>query len=215
MGPPLLVPQTESALRTVRAVKTALVVDHYKMGVVYVGPGQTTEDAILSNTTGSEPYMNLLDSLGRLVRTKGCTEYALGGLNTETDYDGKWTYVWSNNVTQIAYHVATLMPNHPHDLPRMAKKAHIGNNYVTVREKLRPMSDADFSCTDRVQRVRYPVSFRYHPVAGQLHLHHCRARTICASSCSRHIGYHAFLQGLDAAQRRSTTSRSSRRVQDG
>jgi hypothetical protein len=76
------------------------VVDFHKIGVLYAAPGQTTEQEILSNMHGSKSYIRLISSLGRLVRLKGSRELDLytGGLDQESDIDGKWTYVWDDDV---------------------------------------------------------------------------------------------------------------------
>ena len=105
----------------------------HKIGVIYVGPGETQEGEILANTHGSKAYVEFLAGLGKLVSLRGCKDYYLGGLDTESDFDGRWTYVWDNNVTQIVFHVATLMPTSLATDPLCTlKKRHIGNDFVKI-----------------------------------------------------------------------------------
>ena len=42
--------------------------DTHKIGVLYVGPGQSTGAAILANSHGSRRYINFLNALGDIVR---------------------------------------------------------------------------------------------------------------------------------------------------
>jgi hypothetical protein len=134
-GPPILVPSEPNYQRGVSILDTMPVVDFHKVGVLYVGPGQKNESEILGNTHGSKAYIELISSLGRLVRLKGCRELDVytGGLDSETDIDGKWTYVWDDDISQIVFHVATLMPTSPATDPQSTlKKRHIGNDYVKI-----------------------------------------------------------------------------------
>lgn len=134
-GPPLLVPAEPSYQRGVNILDTMPVVDFHKVGVLYAGPGQRTESEILGNIHGSKAYIELISGLGRLVRLKGCRELDVytGGLDSETDIDGKWTYVWDDDISQIVFHVATLMPTSMTTDPLSTlKKRHIGNDYVKI-----------------------------------------------------------------------------------
>jgi hypothetical protein len=48
------------------------------------------------------------------------------------DLDGEYAYSHHDEITQVIFHVATMMPNHPHDTNFDFKKRHIGNDWVTV-----------------------------------------------------------------------------------
>ncbi|WAQ96556.1 TSC2-like protein [Mya arenaria] len=91
------------------------------------------EKAILGNQYGSERYMRFVQSLGTLLRLKDCNPQVtyLGGLDTKGN-DGEFTYSWQDESTQLIFHIATLMPNKETDPNCNFKKAHIGNDYVTV-----------------------------------------------------------------------------------
>ncbi|KAI5481702.1 tuberin [Pseudohyphozyma bogoriensis] len=133
--PPLLVPNDAASQRGLAALDRMPIVDFHKIGVLYAGPGQTTERAILNNTHGSKSYINLISALGRLVRLKGSRELDIytGGLDQETDIDGKWTYIWDDDISQIVFHIATLMPTSPETDPQATlKKRHIGNDFVKI-----------------------------------------------------------------------------------
>lgn len=132
---PLAVPENPAYLRTITLLDTIPVVDLHKIGVVYVGYGQRTEREILGNVHGSQEYVKFAAALGRLVRLQGCRKLDVytGGLDSETDFDGKWTYIWDDDISQVVYHVATLMPTSRESDPQMIrKKSHIGNDYVKI-----------------------------------------------------------------------------------
>ncbi|XP_076040511.1 TSC complex subunit tuberin isoform X2 [Oratosquilla oratoria] len=105
----------------------------HKIGVLYAGPGQFTELAILKNTCGSLRYTRFLQGLGtihELSKVKPESVF-LGGLDT-TGRDGKLVYVWHDDMMQVVYHIATLMPTLESDPNCNDRKKHIGNNHVTI-----------------------------------------------------------------------------------
>nr|VWO95847.1 Lid2 complex component lid2 [Ganoderma boninense] len=105
------------------------VIDTHKVGVMYVAPGQEHETEILRNTHGSPAYTRFLKGLGRLIYLRGQVDVYDGGLDPDTD--GEYAYAWWDDIGQILFHTATLMPNgdDPHCT---SKKAHIGNDYVRI-----------------------------------------------------------------------------------
>lgn len=132
---PILVPPEPAMQRGVTMLDNIPVVDFHKVGVLYAGPGQTHEKDILANTHGSKAYVEFISRLGALVRTKGSREVNIytGGLDQENDIDGKWTYVWDDDISQIVFHVATLMPTNLETDPQCTlKKRHIGNDFIKV-----------------------------------------------------------------------------------
>lgn len=78
-------------------------------------------------------YQEFLQTLGRLVKLEDANEphYFLGGLE-QNGADGKFTYIWQDDVVKVAFHIATLMPNKESDPNCNNKKMHIGNNNVTI-----------------------------------------------------------------------------------
>ena len=107
----------------------------HKIGVLYVGPGQSNnEQAILANPFGSLRYTDFLHGLGSLICLRDVDRKTtfLGGLNPE-EGDGDYAYMWEDDLMQVIFHVATLMPNHPETDPKCnKKKRHIGNDFVAI-----------------------------------------------------------------------------------
>ncbi|KAI3483986.1 hypothetical protein L1887_53000 [Cichorium endivia] len=129
---PLLLPDEPATDRLIRAIDLTPVVDFHKIGVLYVGPGQEDEVAILSNRHGSRAYTRFLQGLGHLVSLRGQEDVYTGGLDRNNDEHGKHAYVWTDEICQIVYHTATLMPNDERDPIRRSKKALIGNDFVHI-----------------------------------------------------------------------------------
>ncbi|KAJ3555438.1 hypothetical protein NM688_g2576 [Phlebia brevispora] len=96
---------------------------------MYVAPGQTKEREILGNTHGSPAYTHFLEGLGRLIDLRGQVDVYAGGL--DPDEDGEYAYAWWDDIGQILYHTATLMPAGEGDNYNN-KKRHIGNDYVRI-----------------------------------------------------------------------------------
>ncbi|KAF9358041.1 Tuberous sclerosis 2-like protein [Mortierella sp. NVP85] len=128
---PILLADDDSTNRALGVLDRTPVVDFHKIGVLYVGKGQSKESEILGNTHGTSEYTKFLTGLGSLVRLKGAKIYT-GGLDLEMDLDGEYAYSHHDEITQMIFHVATMMPNHPHDTNFDFKKRHIGNDWVTV-----------------------------------------------------------------------------------
>ncbi|KAH9960287.1 hypothetical protein BC827DRAFT_1208521 [Russula dissimulans] len=106
------------------------VIDTHKVGIMYVAPGQTHEREILGNNHGSPAYARFLEGIGRLINLRGQVDVYAGGL--DPDEDGEYAYAWWDDIGQILYHTATLMPNHEHDPHFNYKKRHIGNDLVRI-----------------------------------------------------------------------------------
>lgn len=131
-GLPLAVRESDQTRRGLSVLDTMPHIDFHKIGVVYVGPGQKEEVEILRNVHGSSSYTKFLDGLGKLTRLKDTDMYT-GGLDREADFDGKYAYIWSDQIQQIIFHVVTLMPTRPDTDPNCNyKKRHIGNDYVKI-----------------------------------------------------------------------------------
>nr|CAD7460498.1 unnamed protein product [Timema tahoe] len=89
----------------------------------------TTQPAIDNNSEVKE-YLNEPRRLGTLISLKDADIF-LGGLDRNGN-DGKFAYVWQDDVMQVTFHVATLMPNKETDPSGNGKKLHIGNDFVTI-----------------------------------------------------------------------------------
>lgn len=112
----------------VRAIDRMPVIDTHKVGIMYVAPGQTTEKEILENTHGSPAYTRFLEGLGRLIDLRGQVDVYAGGL--DPDEDGEYAYAWWDDIGQILYHTATLMPTNEEGYTN--KKRHIGNDFGRI-----------------------------------------------------------------------------------
>lgn len=134
---PILISQNPINQTIQRAISTIDFIppfETHKVGVIYVGPGQANQETeILRNEFGSLRYALFLQSLGTLINLKNADPQStfLGGLD-KSGVDGKFAYIWQDDITQVTFHVATLMPTKESDPNCHAKKAHIGNDYVTI-----------------------------------------------------------------------------------
>lgn len=130
ISPPL--PDDDTLQRALDMFDKVPVVNFHKIGVVYVGPGQSHEIEILANQYGSPDYVTFLNGLGTIQRLKG-RKSNTGGLDREMDIDGKYAYFWNDETTEIVFHAATLMPtNLERDAQCSLKKRHIGNDFVHI-----------------------------------------------------------------------------------
>lgn len=121
----------ESALPGLfRSLDRTPVIDTHKVGIMYVAPGQSHERDILRNTHGSPSYTRFLEGIGRLINLRGQVDVYAGGLTP--DEDGEYAYAWWDDISQVLYHTATMMPNDPDDEYCVNKKRHIGNDYVRI-----------------------------------------------------------------------------------
>jgi hypothetical protein len=110
-------------------------IDLHKIGVVYASQGQTTEAEILSNTFGSEYYSRFLHGLGEFVQLANNKDIYTGGLDNSSDcFDGEFglLFVPDPRLSQMIFHVTTMMPTSELDKLCTAKKRHIGNDFVNI-----------------------------------------------------------------------------------
>ncbi|TDL27131.1 hypothetical protein BD410DRAFT_763455 [Rickenella mellea] len=120
----------QALARQLRNLDRMPVIDTHKVGILYAAPGQSDEIEILRNTHGSPAYTRFLEGIGRLLKLRGQRDVYAGGL--EPDVDGEYAYAWWDDIGQILYHTATLMPTQAHDERCNNKKSHIGNDYVRI-----------------------------------------------------------------------------------
>jgi hypothetical protein len=129
---PVPLPEDDMVERAIRVFDRFSTVDGHKVGVIYIGEGQTQEADILANVSGSSDYVDFLNGLGTLTKLKGAT-FNTQGLDREYGSDGQYAFCWRDRVTEIVFHVTTQMPT---DLERDPmcnnKKRHIGNDFVNI-----------------------------------------------------------------------------------
>ena len=127
---PIPLPNDDLVKRALAAFDRNPTVDGYKMGIVYVSEGQIDEVSILSNILGSPDFNDLLAGLGTRVPLEGAVFNTQGLVNEQ---DGFSTYAWRDRVSEIIYHVPTLMPTNLEEDPQCVnKKRHIGNDFVNI-----------------------------------------------------------------------------------
>ncbi|XP_017861847.1 PREDICTED: tuberin [Drosophila arizonae] len=106
----------------------------HKIGVLYVGPNQCNNAVeILRNSHGSTRYVEFVRNIGTLVSLKDAEQNNLFIHLDKSGADGKFAYIWKDDIMQVTFHVATLMPTNLQDDPNCTeKKKHIGNDYVKI-----------------------------------------------------------------------------------
>lgn len=127
---PIPLPDDDITRRAISSFDRNDIVDGHKIGVVYIDNNQTAEAEILANTAGSPDYEHFLSGLGTKVQLRGA-QFNTQGLHP--DIDGEYTYAWRDRVTEIVFHVATMMPTDLEADPACVnKKRHIGNDFVNI-----------------------------------------------------------------------------------
>ena len=128
---PIHLPNNDDSIkRALAAFDRIPTVDGHKIGVIYVGPAQSDENSILSNTETSPDFADFLCGLGTKMSLEGA-RFNTQGLQAPSD--GTHTYAWRDRVTEIVYHVPSMMPTDlDHDPQCINKKRHIGNDFVNV-----------------------------------------------------------------------------------
>jgi hypothetical protein len=132
---PRILGNDDATTRAISVLDRTPSIDLHKIGVVYVAPGQSSEREILANAAGSERYTEFLLCLGEFVTLSNNRDIYTGGLDTSPDcFDGRYgiLFVPDQRLTQMIFHVTTLMPLNPHDPSGTAKKRHIGNDFVMI-----------------------------------------------------------------------------------
>jgi hypothetical protein len=127
---PIPLPDDDMTRRAINSFDRNDIVDGYKIGVIFVDRNQTTESEILANTRGSPDYEHFLAGLGTRVSIRNA-QFNTQGLHADTD--GEFTYAWRDRVTEVVYHVTTMMPTNLETDPHcINKKRHIGNDFVNI-----------------------------------------------------------------------------------
>jgi tuberous sclerosis 2 len=120
-------PDFKQIKSTLQLIDLCPVIDAHKAAVIYVAPGQKTEEEILSNRHGSPAYERFIKDLGRLLKLRDELEVYTAGLNAKDH--GQYALGWWDDASQIVFHVATFMPNKEGII---YKKQEIGNDAVKI-----------------------------------------------------------------------------------
>ncbi|KAK9752078.1 CNH domain [Popillia japonica] len=111
---------------------------NFKFGVIYMKQGQTTDDEILSNETGSPTFDEFLELLGQKIRLRGWDNYRGGldvkggGLDVKGDMTGKYSVYTVYEGHEIMFHISTLLPYSRDNKQQVERKRHIGNDIVNI-----------------------------------------------------------------------------------
>ncbi|CAG9863119.1 unnamed protein product [Phyllotreta striolata] len=131
---PVLVKMTDPIQRAMKILDHIHPFETHSIGVIYVKEGQVdSEVEIFKNRFGSLRYIEFLQQIGTLVKLTDLDpqKFYLGGLDHHGN-DGKFAYLWQDDIIRVMFHVATMMPNQKNDPNCNDKKRHIGNNFVTI-----------------------------------------------------------------------------------
>ena len=131
---PIILPRNEAIDRSLKNLDRITPYETHKIGVLYVGPDQSKDKtAIWSNPYGSSRYIQFVKGLGRIIHLEDADSHVyVGGLDLKGQ-DGKYAIAWEDNLVQVIFHVATLMPTKMETDPHCNnKKRHIGNDYVCI-----------------------------------------------------------------------------------
>ncbi|EMC96199.1 hypothetical protein BAUCODRAFT_33548 [Baudoinia panamericana UAMH 10762] len=132
-GGVVTLPEDDAVTRAIRSFDRTSALDSHKAGVMYIGERQTTADRVFLNISGSTDYREFVSGLGTVERLKGAG-FNTQGLDRSNDADGEHVMVWRyNDVTELVYHVTTMMPNDDDTHENTGrKKRHVGNDHVTI-----------------------------------------------------------------------------------
>ena len=129
---PIPLPDDETTRRAISLFDRNSTLDGHKVGIIYIGEGQTNEAEILANVVGNEDFSRFLTEIGTLTRLKGA-QFNTQGLDREMDTDGLFTFCWRDRVTEIVFHIPAMMPSNLDRDPQCTnKKRHTGNDFVNI-----------------------------------------------------------------------------------
>lgn len=122
----------ESTDRLLRVFDATDTVDGHKAAVIYVGRGQSKGFDILSNAQGSAAFDTFVSRLAFKVPLRDA-KFNTQGLDRVDGSDGSYTYAWRDRVTEIVFHIPTMMPTSSDNDPTFLRKmSHIGNDHVKI-----------------------------------------------------------------------------------
>lgn len=124
----LRIPNDPILTRSINSLRRIPNKELQKAGIVYIGKNQNSEVQVLSNAEGSYQYNFFLNEMGYFIKLSEKSKlFYTGGL--ENELDGEYALIWSDEISQIAFHTTTLMPNGSEP---SSKKKHVGNNFVNI-----------------------------------------------------------------------------------
>ncbi|KAK3112460.1 Tuberous sclerosis 2-like protein [Teratosphaeriaceae sp. CCFEE 6253] len=128
----ITLPEDDTVRRAIESLDRTSALDSHKAGVIYIGEAQTTEDRVFRNISGSSDFKEMVRDLGDLEALKGA-KFNSQGLDRAGDTDGQHVIIWRNQVTELVFHVTTMMPNSDDVRENTGrKKRHVGNDHVNI-----------------------------------------------------------------------------------
>ncbi|XP_040182943.1 rap1 GTPase-activating protein 1 isoform X3 [Rana temporaria] len=125
---PVLYPK---ASRLIVTFDEHVISEHFKFGVVYQKPGQTTEEEIFSTTDESPAFAEFLELLGERVLLQDFKGFR-GGLDVAHGQTGTESIYCNFHGKEIMFHVSTKLPYTEGDAQQLQRKRHIGNDIVAI-----------------------------------------------------------------------------------
>eukprot|EP00040_Diaphanoeca_grandis_P035893 m.226809 g.226809 ORF g.226809 m.226809 type:complete len:906 (-) comp33502_c0_seq2:307-3024(-) len=104
---------------------------HFKFGVLYAKPGQTTDDEMFSNENGSPAFTEFYKVLGKLSPQKGFSGWR-AGLDVNNGTTGDDMVHATEFGKEIVFHVSTLLPWSSTNPQQVERKRHLGNNVCNI-----------------------------------------------------------------------------------
>ncbi|KAJ3446190.1 tuberin [Anaeramoeba flamelloides] len=117
--------------RSINELDKRLSRETQKIGVIYVGKNQRSQNEILKNEKGSASFEEFVTGLGWEVQLKSHLGYR-GGLDIYSFENGRTVPYYSNFDLEVIFHVSTWMPNLDQNEMQLHKKKHFGNDFVNI-----------------------------------------------------------------------------------
>lgn len=106
-----------------------------KIAIIYVAPGQSKQQDILANESGTPAYLAFCRAIGYeidLLNHEAGQNHYVGGLDTKSGSNGPKALYYADSSTEVIFHTATMMPTKIGDHQQIDKKRHVGNDFVHI-----------------------------------------------------------------------------------
>lgn len=125
---PVLCPKTAALIAN---YDEHVLVTNFKFGVLYQRYGQTTEEELFANNSGSPAFDEFLEVLGEKIKLKNHKGYR-GGLDIQNGHTGEAAVYEEFKEREVMFHVSTMLPYTDADPQQLQRKRHIGNDIVAI-----------------------------------------------------------------------------------
>eukprot|EP01120_Amphizonella_sp_Union-15-10_P000855 TRINITY_DN1089_c0_g1_i1.p1 TRINITY_DN1089_c0_g1~~TRINITY_DN1089_c0_g1_i1.p1 ORF type:complete len:240 (-),score=19.86 TRINITY_DN1089_c0_g1_i1:118-837(-) len=107
------------------------VTNKFKFGILLCKKGQTREEDMFGNTSGSRDYEKFLECVGEKVILSGFQKFS-GGLDTKANATGTHSLFTEWRGNEIMFHVSSMLFHDTGNEQQVHKKRHIGNDIVLL-----------------------------------------------------------------------------------